>query len=96
MVANVGRRKPDPEARISRGIPGDALDVSETDSFADAFRAEPLKTVVRQPFALAHFHLSVFDRPGGCLEGFGEQVLRPWEDALAQAGFTYDRCYVVY
>jgi hypothetical protein len=84
-----------PEARISRGIPGDALDVSETDCFADAFRAEPLETVVRQPFALAHFHLSVFDRPGGCLEGFGEQVLRPWEDALAQAGFTYDRCYPI-
>jgi hypothetical protein len=29
------------------------------------------------------------------LEGFGEQVLKPWQDALANAGFIWTRCYPI-
>ena len=47
------------------------------------------------PFALAHFHLSVFDAPGRILHGFEEHVLAPWQRALRDKGFTWDRCYPI-
>ena len=83
------------EARITRGVPGDTLDLTDAEAFATSFRQRPLDEVLREPFALGHFHLSPFDAPGGCLEGFGERVLTPWQERLAEAGFTWERCYPI-
>jgi hypothetical protein len=81
-----------PEAGIHPGTKDRTLLMTD---YSATFRALPLDRALAQPFSLAHFHLSVFDRPGGCLHGFGEQVLRPWQQALAAQGFTYDRCYPI-
>ena len=85
------------EARITRGVPGDTMDLygPDAEAFADSFRSRPLDEVLREPFALAHFHLSPFDVPGGCLEGFADSVLTPWQERLAEAGFTWERCYPI-
>ena len=85
------------EARITRGVPGDTMDLygPDAEAFADSFRSRPLDEVLREPFALAHFHLSPFDAPGGCLEGFADSVLTPWQERLAEAGFTWERCYPI-
>src|SRR5688500_1077764 len=81
-----------PEARIGRGakdrrlLPGDA---------SEWFRPLPIAEALASPFSLAHFRLSVFDHPGGFLHGFRERVLEPWQRALTENGFTFDRCYPI-
>ncbi|HZP83532.1 MAG TPA: hypothetical protein VFB21_17945 [Chthonomonadaceae bacterium] len=82
----------DPEARIWRGAKGDALD--QTD-IADAFRALPIQQAVRAPVQMSHFKLSNFYGPGQLFHGFEEQVMEPWRQALAAAGFTWTRCYPI-
>ena len=82
----------DPEARITPGIPGSRLDLSD---FSASFLDKAIGRALREPFALAHFKISKFDTPGGCLDGFTEQVLNVWKDALTSAGFTFERCYPI-
>lgn len=82
----------DPNARITSGLKGKTLDMGDV---AEQFRATPVEKALTGPFGLAHFQLSVFDRPGGFLHGFEQQVLRPWQDALTKAGFTFERCYPI-
>lgn len=55
----------------------------------------PIEKVMDSPFTLAHFKLSVFDKPGGFLHGFGDNVLARWQGTLQQAGFTWERCYPI-
>jgi hypothetical protein len=61
----------------------------------EAFRSTPIGQAMEQPFALAHFDLARFDAPGRFLHGFGDKVLRPWEQMLTAAGYTWERCYPI-
>ena len=61
----------------------------------EQFRATPIDQLMTQPFALSHFKLSRFDAPGRFLHGFGEKVLRKWQDRLTDNGFTFERCYPI-
>ncbi|MBM9595449.1 hypothetical protein [Roseitranquillus sediminis] len=78
---------------IKRGTRSDRLDLEVLSP--DVFRAMPIERAMEVPFALAHFDLGRFDAPGRFLHGFGEAVLDPWEAALADAGFTWERCYPI-
>jgi hypothetical protein len=80
------------EVRITPGTRGDRLNLADT---AAAFRALPVGRALETSFALAHFHLEPFDAPGRCLHGFFRQVMEPWQQALAAAGFTFERCYPI-
>lgn len=82
----------DPDANVSSGSKGDSLTASEG---AERFRQLPLDEALQGQFGLAHYKLKNFDGPGLLLEGFHEQVLEPWKKGLAQAGFTWDRCYPI-
>lgn len=82
----------DPEARILRGDRGDRLDLS---SIADEFRQLPIEDAMRSQFQLSHFNLPRFYELGQFLHGFEEQVMEPWRQALAAAGFTWNRCYPI-
>lgn len=82
----------DEEARIGSGAKGRTL---LQDDIASQFRALPIEQTLASPFSLAHFRLSRFDKPGGFLHGFKEQVLDRWQDALRNAGFSWDRCYPI-
>jgi hypothetical protein len=88
----VAELREDAEARITPGLKGPTLRMEST---ADAFRALPIDRALASPFSLAHFKLSNFDRPGGVLHGIREHVLEPWQAALRDAGFTFDRCYPI-
>ncbi len=85
----VREMRDDPQARITSGMKGSSLDL---DDVAEQFRASSVEQVLTKPFGLAHFNLSVFDHADGFLDGFRQQVLEPWQQALADAGFTFDRC----
>lgn len=82
----------DPEARIWRGAKGDALDKTD---ISDAFRALPIPQAVHAPVQMSHFKLSNFYGPGQLFHGFEAQVMEPWRQALAAAGFTWTRCYPI-
>ena len=83
----------DEKVVIRRGTKGERLDLEPIS--ADVFRQMPIERAMEMPFALAHFELGRFDQPGGCLHGFGETVLAPWEAALAAAGYSWERCYPI-
>jgi len=80
------------KASIGPGIKGRALNL---DSIADDFRKLPIDKAMISPFSLAHYNLSQFDAPGKFLHGFEARVLKPWQDALTAAGFTWTRCYPI-
>jgi len=61
----------------------------------DHVRQAPVDEVLRLPITLSNFNLKPFDTPGGFLHGLGDQVIQPWKAFLAQAGFTFDRCYPI-
>jgi len=82
----------DEESHIGRGDRGDRL---RKEDFREQFLQVPLEKAMELPFTLAHFRLSKFDLPGKFLHGFGDRVLTPWTRALADAGFTFDRCYPI-
>lgn len=82
----------DPDARITPGSPGSALNLQ---SIAEAFRALPMHEVVVSRFTMAHFKLANFYRRGELFFQFEEQVLDPWRRSLAAAGFTWTRCYPI-
>jgi hypothetical protein len=65
------------------------------DDVRTQFQQMPMEETLRQPFAMAHFRLSVFDAPGRILHGFKEAVLHPWQKALTGQGFTFERCYPI-
>ncbi|NUP98844.1 MAG: hypothetical protein HUU35_03195 [Armatimonadetes bacterium] len=88
----VDRLRADPDARISAGSRGDRLAL---ESIAQEFRAVPLDEALARPFALAHFKLGNFMGPGDLLAGLTKSVLDPWREALAAAGFTWERCYPI-
>lgn len=83
----------DDKANAGAGAKGRALDMKHLS--LDEFRAIPIDTLLDGPFSLAHFSLSVFDAPGKCLHGFGEKVLKHWQNQLTKAGFTWERCYPI-
>lgn len=82
----------DKDANISSGVKGDSLDL---ESQAEQFRGLPLEEALKGKFGLAHYRLKNFYGPGQLLEGFQEQVMEPWQNALRQAGFTWTRCYPI-
>lgn len=82
----------DDEVNIGSGSKGSALTL---DNIADKFRALPVEQALESPFSMSHFHLSRFDTSGGFLHGFKEKVLLPWQQALAAAGFSWERCYPI-
>ena len=82
----------DPDARITNGVPGAALNLQ---SIADDFRAKPVKEVIKNRFALAHFKLPNFYGKGQLFDGFEEKVMEPWRKSLTAAGFTWNRCYPI-
>jgi len=82
----------DADARIGSGTKGPALLLDDT---AEKFRQLPLEQALTTPFTLAHFSLSRFDAPRRFLDGFKEAVLDPWQRALHDAGFTFERCYPI-
>lgn len=89
----IDEMRADEEARIMTGASPDTLGLDQ--AAADAFRKEPIDTVMDLPFALAHFDIGRFDGPGGFLDGFGARVLEPWQRTLADNGFTWERCYPI-
>lgn len=92
LEAIVAELRDDPDVRISPGTRGDRLQLADT---AAEFRARPVTQALQSSFALAHFKLDRFDAPGRCLQGFRDQVMRPWQEALTREGFTWDRCYPI-
>ncbi|GAB5559359.1 MAG: hypothetical protein SynsKO_10060 [Synoicihabitans sp.] len=88
----IAEMRDDEQTRITTGAHGNSLSLED---FANAFRAQPIEEAMQGPFALAHFRLSRFDAPGKFLHGFKENVLKPWQADLQQAGFTFDRCYPI-
>lgn len=82
----------DDDAVIGSGARGRSLDTSD---IADSFRRLPVEEALHSQFTLAHFKLGNFTGPGGLLEGFEEQVMEPWRQALTQNGFTWSRCYPI-
>jgi len=80
----------DAEARTVRGGKGVQLDL---DDIGPAFRQLPIEDALHSQFQLAHFKLERFY--DGLLQGFEEQVLEPWRQGLAAAGFTWERCYPI-
>lgn len=82
----------DPDARIWRGAKGNSLD--QTD-IADSFRQLPIDEAVQTRFQMSHFKLSNFYGQGQLFEGFEEQVMKPWQEALSGAGFSWTRCYPI-
>jgi len=82
----------DKNAQVGSGEKGDKL---MRDGDRASFVERPIEEVMASSFSLAHFQLSVFDQPGGFLHGLREKVVEPWQDALRDAGFTWDRCYPI-
>jgi hypothetical protein len=88
----VEEMRADPQARITSGMKGKTIVLEDV---AEQFRATPVEQALTRPFGLAHFQLSFFDHPGGFLHGFTQQVMEPWQAALKNAGFTFERCYPI-
>ena len=88
----VSELRDDKLTRITTGARGTRLALED---FATEFRAKPMAEAMAGPFALAHFKLSQFDAPGKFLHGFKPRVLDPWQAALNDAGFTFERCYPI-
>lgn len=88
----VAELRADPDARITPGVKGDRLNLTD---MAAEFRAQPVAEALQRPFALAHFQLARFDAPGKFLHGFTAAVIEPWQRALTTAGFTWERCYPI-
>ena len=82
----------DPDARIWRGAKGDSLDKTD---IAGSFRRLPINEALKTPFQMSHFKLSNFYGKGQLFEGFEEQVMQPWQDALNAEGFSWTRCYPI-
>jgi len=80
------------DAQIGTGKVGDRL---LKDEYAGTFRAMPIEKAMDSGFSLAHFKLGCFDAPERFLHGFKDRVLTPWQEALAEAGYTWDRCYPI-
>ncbi|WP_135553497.1 P-loop NTPase family protein [Paenibacillus cymbidii] len=81
-----------PDSRITPGTKGNKLDLTD---ISESFRKMPIEEAVDSAFALAHFKLPAFYGSGKLLDGFEEQVLQPWQRALREAGFTWERCYPI-
>ena len=77
----------DDGAHITRGYP-EPFVRRPAEDIADTFRRLPLDQAMATPFSMGHFGIDRFDKPGGLLHGFGEQVMRPWRLALEAHGFT--------
>jgi hypothetical protein len=88
----VDQVRTDSASRITRG---DSQDQCKSDDIAESFRALPIDVAMLEPFALAHFKLSCFDRPGGFLHGFRDRVLDAWQQTLTDSGFTWDRLFPI-
>ncbi len=88
----IAELREDELTRITTGARGSSLALED---FAAEFRAKTVADAMAGPFALAHFKLSRFDAPGKFLHGFQEQVLEPWQAALHEGGFTFERCYPI-
>jgi hypothetical protein len=89
----VDELRSDADASIKSGLKSSKLDLEQRSP--ETFRQLPIEQVMEGPFALAHFDLARFDAPGRFLHGFGEKVLNRWERVLADAGFTWERCYPI-
>lgn len=83
----------DPDVLISAGIKSDRADV--TSDIRDAFRRLSIEEAVMAPCQITHYKLSNFYGAGQVFHGFEEQVMEPWRQALAAAGFTWTRCYPI-
>lgn len=83
----------DEGASIKSGRKSSKLELDQ--AAPDAFRQRPLAEVMESPFALAHFDIGRFDRKGGFLDGFGDQVLDRWETLLRENGYSWERCYPI-
>ncbi len=92
MERIVDTLRSDPETRITPGVKSNTLELAD---ITESFRQLPLDEAVHASFALAHFKLQKFFGPGQLLEGFEEQVMEPWMQALREAGFTWTRCYPI-
>ena len=82
----------DPDARILPGTRGDSLNLTD---IAEEFRKIPVEDTLDRQFQLSHFKLSNFYGVGQLFHGLEEQVLDPWRASLADAGFTWTRCYPI-
>ena len=82
----------DPDVRILPGTKGDSLHLTD---IAETFRAIPVRDTLGMQFQMSHFKLPNFYGPGQLFHGFEEQVMDPWKEALASAGFTWTRCYPI-
>lgn len=82
----------DVDARIIPGTKGDRLNLTD---IADDFRKVPIDETVTMQFQMSHFKLGNFYGEGQLFYGFEEQVMNPWQEALAKAGFTWTRCYPI-
>ena len=82
----------DPDARIWRGAKGDSLDKTD---IAESYRRLPIDEAVKANFQMSHFKLANFYGKGQLFEGFEEQVMNPWQEALRAAGFSWTRCYPI-
>ncbi|MDA0745000.1 MAG: hypothetical protein O2954_00655 [bacterium] len=82
----------DPDARIVPGTKGNQLIMTD---IAEDFRKIPVEDTLNMQFQMSHFKLPNLYGPGQLLHGFEEQVMDPWREALAAAGFTWTRCYPI-
>ena len=80
----------DPDSRILKGGP---VDDHSREDLRDSFRALPIRQALQSRFHLSHFKLAKFY--DGPLAGFEEHVMEPWRAMLAEAGFTWQRCYPI-
>lgn len=82
----------DADARIWRGAKGDTLDKVD---ISESFRQLSIDEAVISQFQMSHFKLHNFYGKGQLFDGFQEQVMEPWQNALTNAGFTWTRCYPI-
>ena len=82
----------DPDARIVPGSGGNKLDLTD---ISEEFRRRPIEEAIESGFQMSHFKLPNFYGHGRLLHGFEKEVMDPWRDALAKAGFTWTRCYPI-
>lgn len=78
----------DPAARITSNADARQMDLQ---SVAEWFRSLPLEEAMTQPFSLAHFDLERFMGEGGLLADLKESFLKPWQEFLRGAGFSWER-----
>lgn len=80
-----------PEARLYLGGVAEPVVDARREAFVDA----PIEEAMDTCFSLALFKLDRLFGQGELLEGFEDQVMEPWRDALSAAGFTWRRCYPI-